>query len=238
MGIRTLCIHLGLLCGTAAHMQELRRVKSGNMGERDNMVTMHDILDAKYVYDTTADETYLRRVIMPLEILLVGMKRIVIKDTSVNAICYGAKIMIPGVLRFDDGIEVGDEVVIVSTKGEAVCLAHAQMTTNQIGTVDHGVVAKIKRVIMDRDAYPRKWGLGPHALQKKQMIAAGTVDKYGKSNEKTPNEWSSKHPDYTNQEYSVKHAADPGHDWKSKVKVEEEEEEEKKVAVKRSADKD
>merc|ERR1719410_156102 len=199
---------------------------------------MHDILDAKYLYDTCADESYLRHVVMPLEILLIAMKRIVIKDTSVNAICYGAKIMIPGVLRFDDAIEIGDEVVIVSTKGEAVCLAYAQMTTNQIMSVDHGVVAKIKRVIMDRDAYPRKWGLGPHALQKKKMIADGTLDKYGKPNEKTPNEWSSKHPDYTNQEYSVKHAADPGHDWKGKVKVEEEEEEEKKVAVKRSADKD
>ena len=165
--IRTLCIHLGLLCGCAAHMQELRRVKSGNLGERDNMVTMHDVLDAKYLYATTRDETYLRRCIMPLEILLTSYKRIVIKDTSVNAICYGAKIMIPGVLRFDDGIEIGDEVVIVSTKGEAVCLAHAQMTTNQIQTCDHGIVAKIKRVIMDRDAYPRKWGLGPHAMQKK-----------------------------------------------------------------------
>ena len=238
--IRTLCIHLGLLCGTAAHMQELRRVKSGNLGERDNMVTMHDLLDAKYVYDTTADESYLRRVVMPLEILLVGMKRIVIKDTTVNAICYGAKIMIPGVLRFDDAIEIGDEVVIVSTKGEAVCLAHAQMTTNQIMSVDHGVVAKIKRVIMDRDAYPRKWGLGPHALQKKKMIADGKLDKYGKANDQTPKEWSDKHPDYTNQEFAIKHAADPGHNWKAEkaIKKEKEEEEEKKVAVKRSADKE
>jgi H/ACA ribonucleoprotein complex subunit 4 len=25
---------------------------------------------------------------------------------------------------------------------------------------DHGIVAKIKRVIMERDCYPRKWGLG------------------------------------------------------------------------------
>jgi len=44
--IRTLCVHLGLLLGTAAHMQELRRVRSGIMGEKENMVTMHDVLDA------------------------------------------------------------------------------------------------------------------------------------------------------------------------------------------------
>ena len=35
------------------------------------------------------------------------------------------------------------------------------MTTATIATCDHGVVAKIKRVIMERDTYPRKWGLGP-----------------------------------------------------------------------------
>jgi hypothetical protein len=40
-------------------------------------------------------------------------------------------------------------------------IAIAQMTTAVMSTCDHGVVAKIKRVIMDRDTYPRKWGLGP-----------------------------------------------------------------------------
>jgi tRNA U55 pseudouridine synthase TruB len=39
--IRTLCVHLGLLLGVGAHMQELRRVRSGVMTEKDNMVTMH-----------------------------------------------------------------------------------------------------------------------------------------------------------------------------------------------------
>lgn len=36
--------------------------------------------------------------------------------------CYGAKIMLPGVLRFEDGIEINDEIVIVTSKGEAVAL--------------------------------------------------------------------------------------------------------------------
>ena len=54
---------------------------------------------------------------MPLEFMLVGMKRIVVKDSSINAICYGAKLMIPGILRFDNEININDEVVIMSTKG-------------------------------------------------------------------------------------------------------------------------
>ena len=30
--------------------------------------------------------------------------------------------MLPGVLRYDDGIEVNDEIVVVTTKGEAIAL--------------------------------------------------------------------------------------------------------------------
>jgi len=49
--------------------------------------------------------------------------------------------------------------------------AIALMTTAVISTCDHGFVAKIKRVIMERDTYPRKWGLGP----KVSVIAVQSV---------------------------------------------------------------
>lgn len=41
---------------------------------------------------------------------------------QVNAVCYGAKVLLPGVLRFDEGIEPAMEIVIMTTKGEAVAL--------------------------------------------------------------------------------------------------------------------
>ena len=98
--IRTLCVHLGLLLGVGAHMQELRRVRSGAMDEAENMVTLHDVLDAQWMLDNTRDESYLRKAIAPLETLLTTYKRIVVKDSAVNAVCYGAKLMIPGLLRY------------------------------------------------------------------------------------------------------------------------------------------
>ena len=122
--VRTLCVHLGLLLGVGGIMQELRRVRSGIQSETDNMVTMHDVLDAQYSYDHFKDETYLRRVIKPLEALLISHKRIFMKDSAVNAVCYGAKILLPGVLRYDDGIEVDEQIVIVTTKGEAIALGN------------------------------------------------------------------------------------------------------------------
>lgn len=98
--IRTLCVHLGLLLGVGAHMQELRRVRSGAMNEEEGMVTLHDVLDAQYLLDNQRDESYLRTVIQPLETLLTTYKRIVVKDSAVNAVTYGAKLMIPGLLRY------------------------------------------------------------------------------------------------------------------------------------------
>jgi H/ACA ribonucleoprotein complex subunit 4 len=65
---------------------------------------------------------------------------------------------------------LNEEVVLMTTKGEAIAIGIAQMTTVELSTCDHGVVAKIKRCIMDRDTYPRKWGLGPTAQNKKKMV--------------------------------------------------------------------
>ena len=187
--VRTMCVHMGLLAKTGGHMQELRRVRSGILKEDESMVTMHDVLDAQYVYKQTKKEDYLRRVVRPLEILLTNYPRIVIKDSAVNAICYGAKLTVPGVLRFENNIENGKEIVIITTKGEAVAIAVAEMTSSVLASCDHGVVCKTKRVIMDRETYPRKWGLGPYALQKKKLIKEGKLDKYGKVNDKTPDDY-------------------------------------------------
>nr|XP_020477020.1 H/ACA ribonucleoprotein complex subunit 4 isoform X2 [Monopterus albus] len=214
--IRTLCVHLGLLLGVGGQMQELRRVRSGVLGEKDYMVTMHDVLDAQWQFDHNKDESYLRRVIFPLEKLLVSHKRVVMKDSAVNAICYGAKIMLPGVLRYEDGIEVNQDIVVITTKGEAICTAVALMTTAVISTCDHGVVAKIKRVIMERDTYPRKWGLGPKASQKKTMIQKGLLDKHGKPNGNTPQDWKNQYVDY-----STSKVTEPSCDASAKRKREE-----------------
>ncbi|KAI7855387.1 H/ACA ribonucleoprotein complex subunit 4 [Circinella umbellata] len=196
--MRTLCVHLGLLLGVGGHMQELRRVRSGAMSENDEIVTMHDVMDAQWMYDNNRDESYLRRVVRPLETLLLGYKRIVVKDSAVNAICYGAKLMIPGLLRYESGIELNDEIVLMTTKGEAIALAYAQMTTAVMATCDHGVVAKVKRVIMERDTYPRRWGLGPVALAKKKLVTEGKLDKFGRVTEETPEVWKSAYVDYNN----------------------------------------
>ena len=166
------------------------------MDEQAGMVTLHDVLDAQWLYDNQRDEAYLRKVISPLETLLTTYKRIVVKDSAVNAVCYGAKLMIPGLLRYEAGIEVHEEVVLITTKGEAIALGIAQMSTVELSSCDHGVVAKVKRCIMERDLYPRRWGMGPIATEKKKMKESGKLDKYGRTNEQTPADWKKNYQDY------------------------------------------
>ncbi|CAN0411463.1 unnamed protein product, partial [Hapterophycus canaliculatus] len=115
-------------------------------------------------------KSFFARWLSARQVLLLTYKRVVVKDSAVNAICYGAKLMIPGLLRFATDIEVNTEVVMVTTKGEAIAVGIAQMTSPVMGTCDHGTVAKIKRVIMERDTYPKRWGLGPIAAKKKSMV--------------------------------------------------------------------
>jgi H/ACA ribonucleoprotein complex subunit 4 len=126
------------MLGTGGYMDELRRVRSGCLTEKDNLYTCHDVLDAKYLYDKNKDESYLRKIIKPLEILLKKHKRIVVKDSCVNAICYGAPLMIQGLLRYENGIEAAEEIVLISTKGEAIAIAYSVMTSTIMSIASTG----------------------------------------------------------------------------------------------------
>ena len=120
-------------------MQELRRVRSGICSENKSLATMHDILDAMWVLDNLKEEDYLRRVVSPLEVLLTNYKRVVVKDSAVNAICYGAKLMLPGVLRYDADIDVNDECVLMTNNdpraspNDAAIVFFLQMLCNSTG---------------------------------------------------------------------------------------------------------
>lgn len=202
--IRTLCVHLGLLLGVEGSMDELRRVRSGIMDENSGLYTMHDILDAQYQYEREGNDAYLRKIIQPLECLLTNYPRIVLKDSAVNSICYGGKLLIPGVLRYSSKIEVNKEVVMMTAKGEAIAMGIALMTPSEIYSCDHGIVVKIKRVIMDKDLYPKRWKKGPRAQRKQNLIKLGLLDPKGRPTPNTPQDWISYYIDETNNNIVAK----------------------------------
>lgn len=156
--IRTLCTHIGLYMGCGAAMAALRRTQSGPTTE-DACVTLHDVQDAYHVYRKTGEERYLRKVVKPLESLLTSYPRIMIKDSAVNAICYGGQLSVPGVLRYDTCFDTNSTVVLMTAKGEAVALARPLVASSQLAGMERGIIAKTRRVIMERDLYPKAWGI-------------------------------------------------------------------------------
>jgi len=154
--IRVLCQDIGKKLGVGAHMEELRRTKSG-MFDESQAVILQDLLDAYIFWREEGYEEELRKYLRPVEDLLNHLPAIIIKDSAVDAICHGANLALPGVAQVDTGIKKGSLVVIKTLKGEAVAIAKALMTTRDIMEKDKGIVADTKRVLMKRGTYPPMW---------------------------------------------------------------------------------
>ncbi len=154
--IRVLCQDIGKKLGVGAHMEELRRTKSG-MFDESQAIILQDLLDAYIFWKEEGYEEELRKYLHPVEDLLSHLPAIVIKDSAVDAICHGANLALPGVAQVDTGIKKGSLVVIKTLKGEAVAIAKALMTTRDIMEKDKGIVADTKRVLMKPGTYPPMW---------------------------------------------------------------------------------
>jgi len=155
--IRKLCHDMGLVLGTGAHMKELRRTKTGPFKEDETLSSLIRVFDAYEIYKESKDDDELRKVVLPMERGLTHLPKIVIRDNAIGAICHGASLAVPGVLKIHDIIEKDSLVLLESVKGEAVALAKATMSYREILQTNHGLAAKTSRVLMDRDVYPKTW---------------------------------------------------------------------------------
>jgi len=155
--IRKLCFDIGEALGCGAHMRELRRVRSGPLTEDENIVTLQELYYFYGKWRESGDEQALKRVILPMEKALELIPKIYIRDSAIDAICHGAELTAPGVLYLNSGIKRGDIIAIMSLKGEAVALAKALASTEEIMEMRRGFVALTRRVIMPRGVYPKMW---------------------------------------------------------------------------------
>jgi len=158
--IRKLCFDIGEVLGCGAHMQELRRTRAGPFIEDGDIVTLHDVGYWFMEWQQRKDEKILRRFIQPMENALRLIPKIYTRDSAVDALCHGANLTAPGVLSIETEVGNGSMVAVLTLKGEAVALARAMASTEQILKMQHGVVAKTERVLMPRGTYPKCWKSG------------------------------------------------------------------------------
>ena len=156
--IRKLCYDIGEILGVGAHMQELRRSRAGPFSEDSPMrVTLHDVAYYFGEWQEKKDPAILHKFIQPMEAALDLIPKITVRDSTVDALCHGANLSAPGVLRVESGIQKESLVALMTLKGEAIALAKAELVTEEILNTNHGTVATLERVLMERGTYPRFW---------------------------------------------------------------------------------
>lgn len=155
--IRKLLYDMGEILGPGASMIELRRTRVDQFNESSRLVTMHELSDAFAVWEEKKDDSKLLRIIRPVEDALSEIKSVVIRDSTVDALCHGAQLAIPGILQISHGLDKGDLVCIYTQKGEAVALAESTMTEDEIVDNVKGYAFETRRIIMAPDTYPRNW---------------------------------------------------------------------------------
>lgn len=159
--IRKLYYDIGEILGPGATMVELRRTRVDQFSERDGLVTLHELANAFALWEETKDDSKLLKMIKPVEYALSELKSVVIRDSAVDAMCHGAQLAIPGVLKISQNLKKGDIVGVYTQKGEAVALAESTMSEEEIQDATKGYAFETKRIIMAPNTYPKKWRTKP-----------------------------------------------------------------------------
>lgn len=153
---RTLCVDIGDVLGCGANMVELRRSRSGKMTEARSH-TLQDIRDAYVFWQQNGREDWLRSMIMPMEVLVEPLPKIVVKATAVDAICHGADLNIQGIHMLDEDIRKNALVAMMTARGELIAIGRMAMSSSKIMATSQGKAVDTERVFMDEGHYPKMW---------------------------------------------------------------------------------
>jgi predicted rRNA pseudouridine synthase len=172
--IRSLCHHMGLAAGAGAHMQELRRTRSGAFGE-EGIYTLHDVQDAA-VTARAGDTSALHAMILSVDAAVPDLPAVVIRDAAIDAVCRGAQLAGVGVISMKE-FGKGDIVAVLSQKNEFVCLGRALVPSAAFKPGDTGLVIAPTTVFLQPSTYPKGWTKSDKVFPEKREKPAKTTDK-------------------------------------------------------------
>jgi len=150
--IRKLIHDLGQKLKIGAHMLELRRTKAGPFNE-DTIFSLQDLADAFYFYKNEKNDKFLRKVIQPVENAVKHLPKIWVLDNTVDTLCHGASLNIPGISKLNDDIKKQDTVAIMTLKNELVALGTASLNSEYMLKKDKGLAVKTEKVFMEAGTY-------------------------------------------------------------------------------------
>ncbi|HXV67265.1 MAG TPA: RNA-guided pseudouridylation complex pseudouridine synthase subunit Cbf5 [Nitrosopumilaceae archaeon] len=155
--VRKLIYDIGEVLGPGATMIELRRTRVHQFTENSTLVTLHELANAYSLWTEKQDDSKLLKLIRPIEHVLSELKSVVIRDSAIDALCHGAQLAIPGILRVSPSLKKDDLVAIYTQKGEVVALARSLLSVDDIKENTRGYAFETKRIIMAPGTYPKRW---------------------------------------------------------------------------------
>ena len=149
--IRKLIHDLGQKLGVGAHMAELRRTKAGPFDE-STLFTLHELTDAYYFYKEEKNDKFLRKVIQPVENGANHLPKVWVFDTTIESICHGVDLKVPGISKLNDKISKDETVAIMSLKDELIALGTAKMNSKEM-MAEKGIAVQTEKVFMQPGVY-------------------------------------------------------------------------------------
>jgi len=151
--IRKLCHDIGRKLGCGAHMVELRRTKVGPFTE-EGLSSLQDIKDAIH-YHEQGDDAMIKKILLPIERGVQHLPKIWVMDSSVDSLCHGAMLKVPGIVKFHSGIELDAVVAVMTLKNELVGVGNAALTSKELERKDKGIAVQWQQVFMQPGLYPK-----------------------------------------------------------------------------------
>src|SRR3990167_1562831 len=129
--IRKLIHDLGQKLKVGAHMAELRRTKAGPFDE-STLFTMQELIDAYYYWKEGQNDKFIRKAIQPIEAGAKHLPKIWVFDTTVESLCHGTDLKVPGIGKLNSQIIKNDKIAIMTLKEELIALGTSQMSSEEM----------------------------------------------------------------------------------------------------------
>ena len=108
-----------------------------------------------FVFWKEGNDSQLKKMIQPMEKAVGNLSKIYVFDTTIDSVCHGAQLKVPGISKFDNKIEKNQLVAVMSLKDELVAIGNAEMTSREMLEKEMGLAVKTIRVFMEPGIYPK-----------------------------------------------------------------------------------
>jgi len=152
-------------------IKEIRRISIGPIGENHMLTNFHELSNLNWFFGGCKNEKFFKNSFFPINNLFSRFKKIFVKNSTINSICYGAKIYSDGVYLAEKGIEIGEYVILVSVNNESVAIGISNISSVICIDSHESPVVSIFTVIMERDLYPKKWKFGLKSVKKSILFS-------------------------------------------------------------------